>query len=122
MLLGVPTASVLYALFTSNSFEESINKVISYGGDTDTNACIVGSMAEAMYGIDNELINKAKRKIPNEFSLILDRAYKSKQRDDDEWERQVYLVLKRRLTTIDYVGFWEQIHNVDFNNEKYLLE
>ena len=43
----------LYALFASNSYEESIKKVISFGGDTDTNACIVGSMAEVLYGIDN---------------------------------------------------------------------
>lgn len=66
----------LYALFTSNSFEESINKVISYGGDTDTNACIVGSMAEALFGIDIELINNAKRKIPKEFIEVLEKAYK----------------------------------------------
>ena len=77
----------VFAAFNSNSFEESICNVLSYGGDTDTNACIVGSMAEAMFGIDNDLINKAKHKIPTEFSLILDRAYKSKQRDEDEWER-----------------------------------
>lgn len=50
----------LYALFTSNSFEESIFRVLSYGGDTDTNACIVGSMAEAMYGIDYDLIKMAR--------------------------------------------------------------
>ena len=65
----------LYALFTSNSFEESINKVLSYGGDTDTNACIVGSMAEAMFGIDEEIIEKARTKIPKEFTKILDKAY-----------------------------------------------
>jgi len=57
----------LYALFESNSFEESLKTVISYGGDTDTNACIVGSMAEAMYGIDNVLIQEANKKIPREF-------------------------------------------------------
>lgn len=67
----------LYALFTSNSFEESIKKVISYGGDTDTNACIVGSMAEALFGIDNNLIEQAKEKIPTNFIRILDRAYKT---------------------------------------------
>lgn len=39
----------LYALFTTDNFNDSIKKVISYGGDTDTNACIVGSMAEALY-------------------------------------------------------------------------
>ena len=57
----------LYALFTSNSFEEAIRKVISYGGDTDTNACITGSMAEALYGIDESLIEQASKKIPSQF-------------------------------------------------------
>lgn len=73
----------LFALFTSNSFEESIYKVLSYGGDTDTNACIVGSMAEAMFGIKPSLIEKAKEKIPTEFKHILDVAYKLKQKDED---------------------------------------
>jgi len=65
----------LYALFTSNSYEESVKKVISYGGDTDTNGAIVGSMAEALYGIDKYLIETARKKIPNEFIEILDRGY-----------------------------------------------
>lgn len=65
----------LYALFNSNSFEDSIKKIISYGGDTDTNACIVGSMAEAMYGIDLSLIIKAREKLPNDFNNLLDKGY-----------------------------------------------
>lgn len=71
----------LYAVFTSNSFEESIKKVISFGGDTDTNACIVGSMAEAMYGIDTRIIEKAKSKIPKEFIDIIEKEYKAKNID-----------------------------------------
>lgn len=65
----------LYALFSSSSFNESVIKVISYGGDTDTNACIVGSMAEALYGIDETLINQASKKIPTEFTEILNKGY-----------------------------------------------
>lgn len=61
----------LYSLFNSNSFEESIISAISYGGDTDTNACIVGSMAEHLYGIDGELKEKAKRKLPSEFVQVI---------------------------------------------------
>ena len=72
---GTTIDNCLYALFTSDSFEESINKVLSYGGDTDTNACIVGSMAEAMFGIDKKIIEKARAKIPEEFIQILDKAY-----------------------------------------------
>lgn len=65
----------LYALFTSNSFEEAIKKVISFGGDTDTNACIVGSMAEALYGIDENLIELVKTKLPKEFVKIVEKGY-----------------------------------------------
>lgn len=68
----------VFAAFNSNSFEESIYNVLSYGGDTDTNACIVGSMAEALYGIDSKLINKAREYIPNDFIEILDKAYKNR--------------------------------------------
>ena len=71
----------VFAAFNSNSFEESICKVLSYGGDTDTNACIVGSMAEAFYGIDTKLIEKAKGYIPRDFVRILDNIYKD--RDDE---------------------------------------
>jgi len=43
------------------------------GGDTDTNCAIVGSMAEAMYGIDNEVIERANEKIPQKYVKILSR-------------------------------------------------
>lgn len=69
----------LYALFNSNSFEEALRLVISYGGDTDTNACIVGSMAEAMYGVKSELIDEVNAKIPDEFVKVLKRAYNLKK-------------------------------------------
>lgn len=65
----------LYAVFSSNSFEESIKKVLSFGGDTDTNACIVGSMAEALYGVPEHLVDKARKKLPDQFLSIIDQAY-----------------------------------------------
>ena len=61
----------LYTLYYSNSFEDAIKKAVYMGGDTDTNACIVGSMAEALYGIDSNLIEQVEEKIPNEFVKIL---------------------------------------------------
>lgn len=65
----------LYSFFSSNSFEDSIKKAISFGGDTDTNACIVGSMAEAMYGINEHLKKEALSKLPKEFVEILEVCY-----------------------------------------------
>ncbi len=67
--------NTLFALFSSNSFEEAIKKVISFGGDTDTNACITGSMAEALFGIDENLIDIVKAKLPTNFIKTVDTAY-----------------------------------------------
>lgn len=67
----------LYSIFKSNSFEDSIKLAISFGGDTDTNACIVGSVAEAFYEIDEELKQSAREKLPSEFNHIIDGFYKS---------------------------------------------
>ena len=61
----------LYALSKSNSFNEAIKNTLLMGGDTDTNCAIVGSMAEALYGIDSDLIEKAKEKIPPSFVKTL---------------------------------------------------
>ncbi|MFA5602454.1 MAG: ADP-ribosylglycohydrolase family protein [Bacilli bacterium] len=52
----VPQAVFLFLI--SNNFEDAIRKAVSIGGDTDTIACITGSIAEAYYGIDNDLKNK----------------------------------------------------------------
>lgn len=64
----------LYVLYNSNSFEDAIKKSVALGGDTDTNACIVGSMAEALYGINDELIAQANSKLPKEFIKVLSKA------------------------------------------------
>ena len=50
--------------------------VISFGGDTDTNACIVGSMAEALFGIDKNLQETAISKLPQNFKQIIKDFYK----------------------------------------------
>lgn len=65
----------LYSLFTTDSFDGAIKKVLSYGGDTDTNACIVGGMAEAMYGLDEQYVEKVYEKLPEEFTKVLKKAY-----------------------------------------------
>src|SRR5574344_772727 len=65
----------LYALFNSTTFEESITNIISYGGDTDTNACIVGAMAEALYGVNIYLIESVKPKLPVNFVELIERGY-----------------------------------------------
>lgn len=45
-------------LLESNSFEEAIRKAVWVGGDTDTICAIVGSMAEPLFGIPEEIEEK----------------------------------------------------------------
>ena len=41
--------------FESTGFEDTIRNAISIGGDSDTIVAIAGSIAEAYYGIDEEI-------------------------------------------------------------------
>ena len=50
---SVPQA--LKAFFESSGFEDAIRNAISIGGDSDTIAAITGSVAQAYYGIPNEI-------------------------------------------------------------------
>lgn len=66
----------LYVIYNSTSFEDSIRKALLMGGDTDTNCCIVGSVAESMYGMSEKQKNDAILGLPNEYIKILKRVYK----------------------------------------------
>ena len=66
----------LYAIYNSTSFEDAIRLSLSMGGDTDTNACIVGSVVEAIYGLTEEQISLSKKDLPDEFIKVLKRVYK----------------------------------------------
>ncbi len=69
----------LYVIYNSESFEDAIRKMLLMGGDTDTNCCIVGAVAESLYGIDDRSKNDVMKKLPFEYTKILKRAYKSQK-------------------------------------------
>ena len=46
------------------------------GGDTDTNACIVGSVAEAIYGMNETQKQMALQDLPSDFVKQLNKVYK----------------------------------------------
>ena len=49
----------LVAFLESDSFEDAIRTAVSVGGDSDTLAAITGSIAEAFYGVPDELKKEA---------------------------------------------------------------
>ncbi len=53
----VPQA--IQAFLEADSFEDAIRNAISIGGDSDTLAAIAGSIAEAYYGVPDDLVERA---------------------------------------------------------------
>ena len=49
----------LVSFLESENFEDAIRNAISIGGDSDTLGAITGSIAEAAYGIPEDIKNKA---------------------------------------------------------------
>ena len=61
----VPQA--IQAFLEADSFEDAIRNAISIGGDSDTLAAITGSIAEAYYGVPDELVEKALTYLDDEL-------------------------------------------------------
>ena len=55
------------------SFEDVIRTAVSVGGDCDTLTCIAGSIAEAFYGVPEELKWECKKRLPKRLLEVLDR-------------------------------------------------
>ena len=54
------------------NFEDAIRRAITYGGDSDTLGAIVGSLAEARFGIPEQIVDKAKEYLPDEMLRVFD--------------------------------------------------
>ncbi len=70
--ITVPLA--IFAFLQGHDFEDVIRTAISYGGDSDTIACMAGGIAESYYGIDDSVkefvfmyINKDMKRIIKQF-------------------------------------------------------
>lgn len=82
----VPEAII--AFLESNNFEDAIRNAVSLGGDSDTLACITGSIAEAFYrNIPDHMIDGAIKRIPQEFQEIIHKFY---------WETDNYNIFSRK--------------------------
>jgi ADP-ribosylglycohydrolase len=70
----VPPA--IMAFLASNDFEHAIQTAISLGGDSDTLACITGSISEAFYkNIPTPIIDFVNLKIPDDMGSIISEYY-----------------------------------------------
>ena len=61
----VPEAII--AFLESTGFEDALRNAVSLGGDSDTLACITGGIAEAFYGMPQELRAGTLKRLPEEM-------------------------------------------------------
>ncbi len=67
----VPEA--ITAFLEGENFEDVIRTAVSLGGDCDTLTCIAGSMAEAFYGVTEELKAECRKRLPEDMLEVLAR-------------------------------------------------
>lgn len=72
---SVPEAII--AFLESENYEQAVRLAISLNGDSDTLAAIAGSIAEAYYGIPDELVREGLGRLPAYLLKIL--------RDTEQW-------------------------------------
>ncbi len=71
---SVPEAII--AFLESEHFEDALRKSISLGGDSDTQACIAGGIAEAFYGgVPEAIAHEVRKRLPGEFIEVIERFY-----------------------------------------------
>lgn len=61
----------IIAFFESTDLIDAIRNAVSLGGDTDTTACIAGSIAESFYGCPDELNEECVKRIPADMREVL---------------------------------------------------
>ena len=66
----VPEA--ITAFLEGDSFEDVIRTAVSLGGDCDTLTCIAGSIAEAFYGVPDELKAECRKRLNPDMLTVLD--------------------------------------------------
>ena len=61
------------AFMEGTDFEDVIRTAVSLGGDCDTLTCIAGGMAEAFYGVPEEMTEEGRKRLPDDMLAVLDR-------------------------------------------------
>ena len=62
---SVPEAII--AFLDSTDYESTVRLAVSLGGDSDTQACIAGGIAEAFFGMPDEIVTGMAKRIPPDY-------------------------------------------------------
>ena len=84
----VPEA--ITAFMEGNDFEDVVRTAVSLGGDCDTLTDIAASMAEAFYGIPEEILKEGKKRLPKDMLAVAER-FRNILRNRDESFKDPFL-------------------------------
>lgn len=79
---SVPEAIICF--LEGDSYEDTVRNAVSLGGDTDTQAAIAGSIAEAFYGIPQEIQDEALKIIPKDMLEVIEEFSEKYQSTEQE--------------------------------------
>lgn len=65
----------LIAFLESDGYEDAVRNAVSLGGDADTMAAIAGGIAEAFYGVPDEIRDRALGYLDEKLIAVVDRFY-----------------------------------------------
>ena len=58
------------AVWEGKDFEDTIRLAVSLGGDSDTLTCIAGGVAEAIWGVPEDIKSEALSRLPEEMKAV----------------------------------------------------
>ena len=71
VLAKVATPIAIMAFLNGNDYEDVVRTAVTYGGDTDTVACMAGAIAAAYYGVPVELAEQAAYYLPKDLLDVI---------------------------------------------------
>lgn len=85
-------APAMVCVLNAASYEEAVRNAVSLGGDTDTLACIAGAVAEARFGIPENIAKQGVKFLDNDVKQVLRDIYNKNQ-------QCIELSLSKKLTS-----------------------
>ena len=83
---SVTVPAAIVSFLESRSFVDAIKNAVILGGDSDTIASMTGAIADAYYGIPEDIEQEALSYLPDEFLKVIDRFEKNVE---ESWKRYV---------------------------------
>ncbi len=74
---GTVPEAIVCAL-EARDYEDAVREAVSLGGDADTLGAITGAIAEALYGLPDDIGRQVWKKLPREMRVIIEQLYAAK--------------------------------------------